>query len=719
MNLTKHFFPSLLAAVLLFGCSTSVQASEMEFITAETYTQTVSLPDNSLLYDGYLNHLFYPDSAVSFLGEAARNQLTPLGRKLYDFLKANLQSVASGDNSSTVFTLSSARIAEWGATTSFMMTSGQSAQDAANAALVSLKNEMGVDAVISALLHDCPYELYWYDKVTGVTETATFSLTSSQISVTSFVFRFSVVKDLQAEGYSEEDPKFDTTQIVSAAAAAENARSIVSKYERQTDYNKLLGYKNEICSLVSYNRTAASWGNFSEDADPWQLIYVFDGNTSTNVVCEGYSKAFQYLYDLSNFNGSVDCITVTGDTSGEGHMWNIVSINGNHYLADITNSDAYATGADGGLFLAGASGSILDGYTARGLLYTYHSNTLTLWGTDSDSKLNISPTAFSPCAAEHTEETIPAKPATCDATGLTEGKYCRICGEVTVKQEIVPVLGHDMSQWQVTKPATCAKEGQQEKVCQRSGCNYTETQTLPLTSHEYTATVTDPTCTEKGYTSHTCACGDSYTDSTVDELGHNMGNWQTAKEATCAEDGSQVRDCQRSNCDHSETQIIPATEEHTYDNRYDATCNACGFRRTVEPETVSVYRLYNPYTQEHLLTSTVGEKDLLLSIGWTLDGVAWEAPVEGIPVYRLYNPYDDWHTYTTSVSERDTMAAAGWQLDGVVSRGETGEDPRPIYRLFNPYIQTNYHLFTAGTEERDLLVNAGWILEGIAWNAAK
>ena len=276
-----------------------------------------------------------------------------------------------------------------------------------------------------------------------------------------------------------------------------------------------------------------------------------------------------------------------------------------------------------------------------------------------------------------------------------------------------------MSQWQVTQPATCAKEGQQEKVCQRSGCNYTETQTLPLTSHEYTATVTDPTCTEKGYTTHTCACGDSYTDSTVDELGHNMGNWQIAKEATCTEDGSQVRDCQRSDCDYSETQIIPATEEHTFDNRYDATCNTCGFRRTVEQETVSVYRLYNPYTQEHLLTSTVEEKDLLLSIGWTLDGVAWEAPVEGIPVYRLYNPYDDWHTYTTSVSERDTMAAAGWQVDGVVSRGETGEDPRPIYRLFNPYIQTNYHLFTAGTEERDLLVNAGWILEGIAWNAAK
>ncbi len=719
MNLTKQFLPWLLAAVLLFAYPLSAQAAETELTATEVYTKTDSLPDNSLLYDGYLEHLFYPDASVSFLGETARDQLTPLGEKLYDFLKANLQNVSSGKTSSTVFTLSSAQISEWGATTSYVISSGQTAQEAANAAMSRLKEEMQVDIVIDALLHDCPYELYWYDKVTGVKETAAFSSSSSQISVTSFVFRFSIVADMQAADYSAENPKFDTSHITSAAAAAENAGRIVSKYANLTDYQKLLGYKNDICSLVSYNSTAASWGDFSEDADPWQLIYVFDGNSSTNVVCEGYSKAFQYLFDLSDFINDIDCITVTGDTSGEGHMWNIVSINGKNYLTDVTNSDTDTADSSDGLFLAGASGNITDGYSARGLLYTYRSNMLTLWGTGTNSKLNISPTAFIPCTGEHTELIVPAEPATCDATGLTEGKYCRICGEVLVKQEILPVLGHDMGPWQVTKPATCTEEGQQEKVCQRSGCNHTETQALPVTSHEYTATVTDPTCTEKGYTTHTCACGDSYTDTFVDELGHDMGAWETIKDATCGEDGSQVRACQRSNCDHSETQIISATEEHTYSSRYDATCNICSFQRTVEQETVSVYRLYNPYTQEHLLTGGIEEKKLLMSIGWSLDGVAWEAPVEGIPVYRLYNPYDDWHTYTTSEEERDTMVSAGWKVDGVVSYGEAGEDPRPIYRLFNPYIQTNYHLFTAGVEERDLLVNAGWILEGIAWNAVK
>ena len=42
--------------------------------------------------------------------------------------------------------------------------------------------------------------------------------------------------------------------------------------------------------------------------------------------------------------------------------------------------------------------------------------------------------------------------------------------------------------------------------------------------HAYKAEVTAPTCTEKGYTTYTCACGESYVGDYVDALGHKFAN---------------------------------------------------------------------------------------------------------------------------------------------------------------------------------------------------
>ena len=43
--------------------------------------------------------------------------------------------------------------------------------------------------------------------------------------------------------------------------------------------------------------------------------------------------------------------------------------------------------------------------------------------------------------------------------------------------------------------------------------------------HNYTATVTAPTCTEKGYTTYTCACGYSYEDNYTNALEHEFTNY--------------------------------------------------------------------------------------------------------------------------------------------------------------------------------------------------
>lgn len=55
-------------------------------------------------------------------------------------------------------------------------------------------------------------------------------------------------------------------------------------------------------------------------------------------------------------------------------------------------------------------------------------------------------------------------------------------------------------------------------------------------THVYTAVITEPNCTEGGYTTYTCQCGESYVDDYTDALGHTTET-VGAKEATCYEDG--------------------------------------------------------------------------------------------------------------------------------------------------------------------------------------
>ena len=76
-------------------------------------------------------------------------------------------------------------------------------------------------------------------------------------------------------------------------------------------------------------------------------------------------------------------------------------------------------------------------------------------------------------------------------------------------------------------------------------------------THSYKDIVTAPTCTAKGYTTHTCACGDSYVDTYTDALGHAWDNGKVTKEPTETETGVKTFACTR--CGETRTETIPAT----------------------------------------------------------------------------------------------------------------------------------------------------------------
>ena len=96
-------------------------------------------------------------------------------------------------------------------------------------------------------------------------------------------------------------------------------------------------------------------------------------------------------------------------------------------------------------------------------------------------------------------------------------------------------------------------------------------------THSYKDVVTAPTCTTKGYTTHTCACGDSYVDTYVDALGHAWDNGKVTKEPTETESGVKTFTCTR--CGETKTETIPKlTHEHSYKAVVTApTCTSKGY----------------------------------------------------------------------------------------------------------------------------------------------
>ena len=296
--------------------------------------------------------------------------LTGSDFRLYSALRALISSVADGTETSTAFAIPAAKVFEQDRFTAeelgletLVNDEGKitlAAQAAFQAKVEELLTEIHFSAVMNCLLADSPYELYWFNK-SYLAPTNNFEMWATKadgvynkLVIHGDYLVTLIVSPDYAEGEIGDDgnwtyarDRVDSRYGESVAQAAANARAILSKYAEEDDYGKICGYRDAICALADYNHDVV--GDDVPYGDPWQLIWVFDGKPNTKVVCEGYAKAFQYLCDLGTT--SVVAISVQGRVPGGAHMWNIVTIDGRNYLADLTNWDA---GIE--LFLKGYSG---------------------------------------------------------------------------------------------------------------------------------------------------------------------------------------------------------------------------------------------------------------------------------------------------------------------------------------------------------------------------
>ena len=138
-------------------------------------------------------------------------------------------------------------------------------------------------------------------------------------------------------------------------------------------------------------------------------------------------------------------------------------------------------------------------------------------------------------AKGHTEVVINGYAATCEKSGLTDGKKCSACGEVLEAQKEIAKL-----------------------------------------DHSYIKTVVEPTCTEQGYTIYKCEnCGDTYKDDYVKALGHT----EVIDEAvapTCTQSGlTEGKHCSVCNAVLVKQEKIDALG-HDFSNNAQVCLNGCG-----------------------------------------------------------------------------------------------------------------------------------------------
>ena len=363
---------------------------------------------------------------------------------------------------------------------------------------------------------------------------------------------------------------YTTAEQEQAVTVAVNELLTSLNLDGLSDYEKVQAVYDWMCQNITYDYD--NLGN-----EDYKLQYTAYGALIDRTsVCQGYATL---LYRLMLELG-IDCRIITGDAGGR-HAWNIIELDGRYYNADSTwDAPRAQINIPYDYFLrcpANFTDHIRDGEfdTAQfhaeypmaesdyvGCQHSYSVAQVVLPSCTQQGYTcyvcdlcgheytgdYVDPTGhnyvddFIPptctgigylvytctyCGDSYSEEIpelghtyvpVTTEP-TCEAPGFVT-YTCALCGDSYTEQ--IPMLGHDMGVWYVEVEPGEYTEGLERRNCMR--CDYHEENVLPAIghTHHYESVVTEPTCTEGGYTTHTCTgCGDTYIDSQTAALGHD------------------------------------------------------------------------------------------------------------------------------------------------------------------------------------------------------
>ena len=389
------FSTSTAIAEAPIGTAMAEEKVEPEEVIGLSFPSTIN---ESTLAENYILSVM-PHKSDGILRASRPSGLSLSGpsRKLYLLLTNQIAAIAAGNESSTDFVFSASDVYEKTVYTAEDLNVDYIKDESgfnpeAVAAMQAIRSQLSFQDVAACLMSDFPLQMYWFGKG-YVPSNCTISGTEDYLRFTgNVVFKMRVAEDYATTTVAVDGTvsysayEVDTRYGRAIQNAAANAAEVLNEYAGLSDYEMLKGYRDVIRSLTSYNTPAAQGEYTFSYGNPWQLVWVFDGDPDTTVVCEGYSKAFQYLVEQGG--ATAEAISVQGYlneiSANRAHMWNIVSIDGHKYMVDVTNDYEYR------LFLVGADGNV-DGYSAGGLRY-YYNRTYTY---RTDEELTIEPYSYS------------------------------------------------------------------------------------------------------------------------------------------------------------------------------------------------------------------------------------------------------------------------------------------------------------------------------------
>ena len=178
---------------------------------------------------------------------------------------------------------------------------------------------------------------------------------------------------------------------------------------------------------------------------------------------------------------------------------------------------------------------------------------------------------------EHTwdEGQVTTKP-TCTKKGIRT-YTCNVCK--ATKTEEIEATGHDYKV-KNHKDATCTEDGYTTSVCKN--CGDEKKETIKATGHQHTEVrgAKKATCIEEGYTGDTY-CTDCenmiFTGKKIEKTDHTWDNGVVSKDPTCTEKGSKTYTC--AVCRETKTEEIPATGHQNKEvrDKKAATCTKAGY----------------------------------------------------------------------------------------------------------------------------------------------